>query len=567
MLLLLVITVAWALLLGLFALLMLRTDGALIRTGKVASFYRQIWQISGRISRPAMCMIAIGVAAIVLRLLALPFLPVPEPRVHDEFSYLLAGETFASGRLTNAQHMLWPFFEFEHILVRPTYMSKYPPAQGLLLALGLLLGHSWIAVLISYGLMCAAIFWMARAFQPTRWAILAALLPLIHPGIASYWCNSYWGGTVAATAAALVFGACVRLARVYSVRAGLLLTAGLIILLNSRPFEGLVAVVVPVGCLVYSLGKKSSSIGVKTVLKRLVTPLCLMFIALASMLYYNRCVTGDALQLPYQCYHRQYSRIPLWLLAPTNSQTLTFNNIQLQAFAIGEALKFNKLRTVPGWLDCLINERLVAAFNFFVGIWFVPLVAASLFSLPDKRVRVLWLSVTALTAAVSCEVYFQRHYLAPVVAPFYVLLVQGLRHLRLLKINKIPLGLAFSHLILAIMLIGFLYGLIALPDIGRKNIADLQVFPGPRQKVMTALLKLPGKHLVIVRYARGHDTGAEYVYNSADIDHSQVVWARDLGESKNRQVLAYYQDRKVWLFEPDVLPPLLSEFEAASLAR
>src|SRR5262249_34974796 len=129
-------------------------------------------------------------------------------------------------------------FETFHVLFSPTYCSKYPPAQGLVLALGEKLGNPWFGVLLSAATMIAVFFWTLRAWIPPRWAFLAALLAGVKLCLTSYWMNSFWGGAPAAIGGALALGGLGRILRRPSVADAIALGVGISILANSRPYEG-----------------------------------------------------------------------------------------------------------------------------------------------------------------------------------------------------------------------------------------------------------------------------------------------------------------------------------------
>src|SRR5260370_10714590 len=78
-----------------------------------------------------------------------------------------------------------------------------------------------------------------------------------------------------------------------------------------------------------------------------------------------------------------------------------------------------------------------------------------------------------------------------------------------------------------------------------------------RRQVLEQLQARGGKHLVLVRYSPSHEFHYGVVFNDADLDRSQVLWAHQLDKASNHALIDHYPDREVWLFNPDETPVML----------
>src|ERR1039458_1360802 len=124
----------------------------------------------------AWSMVFLALLPVALRLALLARFPLPTPSGADDFSYLLLGDTLAHLRLANPAHPLHQFFEAVFILQQPTYSSIFPLGQGLVLALGQILGHPWVGIALSVGALSAGCYWMLRGWTTAGWALVGGVL-------------------------------------------------------------------------------------------------------------------------------------------------------------------------------------------------------------------------------------------------------------------------------------------------------------------------------------------------------------------------------------------------------
>src|SRR5580704_8071354 len=485
---------------------------------------------------------------VVFRLAVLPLLPVPIPGIHDEFSYLLMADTFAHGRFANPNHPMWMSFETFHVNWEPTYSSMYPPAQGLVMAIGQLLGNPWIGVLLSDAAMCTAILWMLQAWMPARWALLGGVFAALNLGIASYWMNSYWGGAVAGAGGTLVLGALARIRRRASIGSALILGLGIAILANSRPYEGLLFCV-PSGVwlLAWLAGKIKSRHAAGARIRIVLLPLtAVIVLTLAFIGYYNWRLTGNALLFPHVFNTRTYHSTPLFLWEHRKPE-LTYNNQQFEDFYNG----WEREDYQTTWKDARnVTAEKIARMGvefFWPGVLF--LIPAMPFAFRDRKMRLLLVTLILSLVGVFAVIWSAPHYAAPLTCVIYALLAQSVRHLRIMKWKARAVGVALSRAVVLLLVLS------TGVSIARRSCDPLWwTCTGDPSRVAVAkqLLATPGKHLIMVRYSDDHNIHDEWVYNGADIDGSKVLWARELDAEQNAKLFAYFKDRKIWLVEPDV---------------
>ena len=488
-------------------------------------------------SRPR-AIIAAGLFPMLARLVLLPVFPIPQPRVHDEFSYLLLGDTLAHGRLANPPPPEWRHFETEYELVQPTYASQYQPAQGIVLALGqIVTGTPWWGVWLSVGFMCAALCWALGGILTPSWALCGSLLAALQFGIFGFWMNGYFGGAVPATGGALIFGSVVR--RITISSAGIA-ALGIVIVLASRPAEGLIWMSIALCLMAWQKVSKHSFL--------------VFFILLAAgigaLAYYNARITGSAWEPPYARYRQQYGTPQSYWWQPAVIVT-HFDHPQLAANYQDQLRYWQRRYSATAIWDSLWR-RARDFWRFFIGPFLTPALLFLWGVLRRRRLRPwLWASGVFILEHATYHAWYPQQSASETVL-IVLLVVEGWRRMRTWRpaLSR-SLALGFS---IAVILLGI--GLARRPFRFEHIWDTMKVEPNARETAIRRLENTPGKHLVFVHYTANHPWYDEWVFNGADIPNSRIVFARACSAESDRALAAAMSDRTVWIANPDK-PPLL----------
>jgi hypothetical protein len=393
----------------------------------------------------------------------------------------------------------------------------------------------------------------------------------------SYWADSYWGGAVAAIAGALVLGALPRIRRHLRARDAILMSIGFALLANSRPYEGLIYTI-PFLIVVARFIFAGKAPPFPVTLRRIILPMAaVMIVTFGFMAYYFWRTTGNLFEPPYLVNVSTYMQEPQFIWGKMGLP-LHYNHPEMQEFYRGNHVEMyrNAARNLP--LTVLV--RALEFWSFYVGfaltvpfiiLFFVLPYGTSFRDLGHKALFLMCLIATSF-AALTLPTPYMSHYAAPLTCAIYALLLQTLRRVRIARRNKKHLGVWMVRSIAVACIVGFVVTVgVMASGVPRERALALLLPKGivfrsdrsdsnpARQKMIRSFQKQQGKYLIIVRRKPGYEA-LSWVYNDADIDQSQIVWARDMGANRNSELITYFAGRRAYLLEADEVPPKLSQY-------
>jgi hypothetical protein len=404
----------------------------------------------------------------------------------------------------------------------------------------LLFDQPIVGIWLASALACGAVAWTLRAYFPPRWALAGGAIAALHP-LTLLWSQEYWGGAVPMLGGALLLGAMTRALRRPRVLDAIMLSLGIALLANSRPYEGFVFTVVVTLVLAIRFLRRRNVRWGGLIARAALPAILVVSLVAAAMLYYNHRVTGHALKLPYLVHEEQYGLAPLFLFQHPRP-TPAYRHKSIADYHTRWAMPwYTSQQTIGGFLKVLFTVKLreIVPDYTATGVLALPIIVALIGLVRDRRLRPVALMLLLFSVALLPATWIQSHYVAPAFILILALAVGGLR-----RISTRPFGRATPILLSLALLVTLSFQAYAILS---KSLAPAH-YSNQRQDVIDRLLSSGPKHLVFVRYAPDHNLHEEWVYNPADIDAAPVIFAREISPEAGWKLMEYYKDRHVhWL--------------------
>jgi hypothetical protein len=327
--------------------------------------------------------------------------------------------------------------------------------------------------------------------------------------------------------------------------------AGAAVLLLTRPFEGFILCSSVGAYIVCRLANRKTAFVWNLVQIAASNAVCLVPTAL-FLLSINAAVTGKVEVTPYSLHHQQYDVVPFWIGAELREEPDYRHPTMRRLYAGVLVSEFLEQRVIPTYLKHRVGALTWMAQRFSLLLLSPLLLAGTVFAFRKKGpTRFLATWSLAAFAIEMCVPWVHPHYFAHIAPGIVLAVVAGTRHVSL----RWPCLRRLPEAVLAVYLgvNGF--------TIWLQSQAVDATWAHDRDRVVRTLLESDKQDLIIVRYARNHNPHEEWVYNSALIDDSPIVWAREMDSAANSSLLTYFQDRRVWLLLPDQKPLKLIEVD------
>jgi hypothetical protein len=260
----------------------------------------------------------------------------------------------------------------------------------------------------------------------------------------------------------------------------------------------------------------------------------------AWMGYYNFRVTGSPVRMPFVEYSAQYDVYPKFWFLPARPPPPYRNDVMRRLHTDWERGDYDRMRTMRG-ICAVASTRLwqFIAINTQPLVLLIPLLAAVALG-RNPRFRWVWLAMGVFLAGILAEAWLLPHYAAPAIPVVLLLIVAGWQWLGEWRPGNTKAGQILGFAIFC----GFLVGVIGW--VAQQPRPSTERFG--RVNLIASTQLRNGRHLVFVRYLPGHLLDDEWVYNAADLEHSDVIWARMMGES-DIPLIRTFRNRQVWLLE------------------